>query len=104
MSIKTRLNPTERRDQLIQVGLRIASDNGYIRLSHGEVANAAKCSKGLVVKHFPTLEKLHSAVVGAAVYSKDLRVIAEALVYRHPMALHCPEQLRRQAIDSLTDN
>ena len=101
---RTRLEKNERRDQLVGLALNLAKESSYLTVTLQEVANRAKVVKGTVVHHFKTTELLRDAIVDEAVYSAELKIIAEALANKHPRALMAPERLRREAAEYILNN
>jgi AcrR family transcriptional regulator len=68
MASKTRLRlaPRERREQLIELGLRMLSSRAPDRVASDDIAEAAGISAGLLFHYFPTKHDFHVAVVQAA--------------------------------------
>jgi AcrR family transcriptional regulator len=52
-SVARRLQPAERREQLIDAALEIAARNGYENLAFAKVANRAGVTRNLVYHYFP---------------------------------------------------
>lgn len=58
-----RLPLDERRDQLIELGIRIFSEHPYDTVSTGQIAEAAGISKGLLYHYFPSKRDFYVATV-----------------------------------------
>lgn len=101
MTTRTRLNPDERRDQLVDHALALAVNSSYLKVSFRDVAERAKLTKGAVIHHFKSVEELRAAIMDEAVYRGDLKVVAEGLVHNHPRAMSAPEKLKREAANYL---
>lgn len=63
MSIRSRLAPDERRRQLLEVGIDLASRVSYQELSLEEVAEQAGISRPLVYHYFPTKRAFYVELV-----------------------------------------
>jgi AcrR family transcriptional regulator len=62
----TRLNPEERRAQLVRIGLQMLTEQSLDELSTDEVARRAGISRGLLFHYFATKREFHQAVVRKA--------------------------------------
>ncbi|MEZ4375560.1 MAG: TetR/AcrR family transcriptional regulator [Polyangiaceae bacterium] len=51
---RNRLQVDERREQLLELGIRLFSDRSYEEIPIGEIAEAAGISKGLLYHYFPS--------------------------------------------------
>ena len=98
---RQRLTPTLRKAEILQSAIFLAEEYGYKSFTRSNVASRAGCSEGLVTKYFPTINILRRAVVGAAISQENLNIIAQALVMGDPRARKAPENLRRQAAETL---
>src|SRR5437660_12664920 len=61
-----RLDPEERRSQLIELGLRMLSSESPDRVPVDEIAEAAGISRGLLFHYFPTKRDFYVAVAQEA--------------------------------------
>jgi TetR/AcrR family transcriptional regulator, hemagglutinin/protease regulatory protein len=61
---RTRMDPEQRRAQLLQIGVRVAAARGIGRLAHAEVARLAKVSTANAFRYFPDREALVRGVIG----------------------------------------
>ena len=60
---RIRLSPAERRDQLIDLGVKMLSLSGLEQISIEEIAKKAGISRGLLFHYFPSKRDFHLAVV-----------------------------------------
>ncbi len=67
---RIRLDPAQRRDQLLQLGVEMLSLRGLERISVDEIAKAAGISKGLLFHYFSSKRGFHLEIVRQA--SQDL--------------------------------
>lgn len=96
----TRLH--DRRQSILTAALTVAAAAGYMRTTRDAVATAAGCSPALVSHHFGTLAHLQRAIMGEALRTRCLRVIAQGLAHGDRRALNAPLELREAAAASLT--
>lgn len=96
-----RLNPKDRQAAILQVATSLAARVGYNELSREAIAESAQCSPALVSAYFGTMVKMRRAIMGEAIRTRDLRVLAQGLACRDKRALAAPEELRRLAVESL---
>ena len=100
MSTK-RLTKEARVQELLEVALKLAVRKGFNKVDRVGVADAAKCSVALVSHHLGNANDLPDLVMAFAIEKRNLRVIAQGLSFRHPLALAAPEDLRKRAADSV---
>ena len=60
---RVRLAPGERRQQLLDLGIRMLSERGLEQVSVEEIADQAGISRGLLFHYFPSKRDFHLAVV-----------------------------------------
>ena len=60
---RNRLQVDERREQLLELGIRLFSDRGYEEIPIGEIAEAAGISKGLLYHYFPSKREFYVEAV-----------------------------------------
>lgn len=60
--VRTRLEPEQRRNQLLDVGSELFASNAYEDVSMDAVAKSAGVSRGLVYRYFPTKRDLFAAI------------------------------------------
>jgi AcrR family transcriptional regulator len=97
-----RLPPQARGLMLLEVALRQAKIHGLANLTRDQIARAADVSPALVSARLGTMINLRRSVMRHAVASSELRVVAEGLATRDPIALKAPEALRRSALASMS--
>lgn len=92
---------TDRRQSILTAALQVAERAGYLRTTRAAVAAAAGCSPALVSHHFGTLPQMQRAIMGEALRTRCLRVIAQGLSHGDRRAHNAPEELREAAAASL---
>lgn len=60
---RIRLSPAERRDQLLELGIKMLSLRGLEQISIEDIAKMAGISRGLLFHYFPSKRDFHLAIV-----------------------------------------
>lgn len=92
----------DRRQSILTAALQVACTCGYLRVTRDAIAAAADCSPALVSNHLGTMHQTHRAIMGEALRTRCLRVIAQGLAHGDKRALNAPAELREAAAASLT--
>lgn len=98
---RLRCQPEVRAAQILHAAIKLSERHGYMNITRQDIAQEAKCAEGLVSHYFGTMKMLHRAIVGAAIDQKNVNIIAQALVNKHPRAMRAPQELRVQAAQSI---
>lgn len=96
------MSKDKRRQTILSAALHVSETVGYLRVTRDAVAAAAGCSPALVSFHLGTILQMQRAIMGEALRTRNLRVIAQGLAHRDRRAMNAPEELRRAAAASLT--
>jgi len=88
-----------RKEEILQVALRMAQEFGYQKITRDDLAERCRCSTGIVTKYFGTMQHLRRAVISAAIAHRDLQVLAQGLANNEAKAHAAPESLRRDAME-----
>ena len=91
----------DRRQAILSAALRLAETVGYLRVTRDAVALAAACSPALVSHWLGTMPQMHRAIMGEAIRTRNLRVIAQGLAHGDRRARNAPLKLREAAAASL---
>lgn len=91
----------DRRQALLTAALQVAVTAGYLRVTRDAVASAAGCSPALVSFHLGTIPQMQRSIMGEALRTRNLRVIAQGLSHGDRRAMNAPEELRRAAAGAL---
>lgn len=86
---------------ILDTAYHMAVDNGFSSLTRDSVAIAAGVAQGTINHQFGTMEALRDAVMQLAIESGDLPIIAHGLSISHPVARTAPDDVKRQALDTL---
>lgn len=92
-----RLPPEARGLILLDVALREAKKHGWANLTREQIATAASVSPALVSARLGTMVNLRRDVMRQAVKLGELRVLAEGLAARDPIAMKAPAEMRQRA-------
>lgn len=86
---RKRMNPDDRRAQLLAHGVRVFAQLGIGRASHAEVARAAGVSVATVFNYFPSRENLVDQMLSqVAEFLSDMTEMAELSTLAAPDALY----------------
>jgi AcrR family transcriptional regulator len=96
-----RLEPKERRGQILAAAVELARDKGYHNLTRDGVAVAAGVSFGLVTRYFGSIDTLQQKVMTEAVEGDILEIIAAGLAIGDPIARQAPGELKVKAANLL---
>lgn len=91
----------ERKTQLLEHGIKLAEKHGYGHVSRKQIGDAAGVSEGLLSLHFGTMTAFRKALMLHAVTTKNMRVIAQGLIAKHPVAVRAPRELKQLALNSI---
>jgi len=92
-----RLNPDDRRIQLLEAAIAVASKGHYKHITRKEIAEAAGTSGPLVRHYLGTMADLPDILMEYAVANTHLWVIAQGLIDQNPIAWEAPQILRKKA-------
>lgn len=98
MNTPNRLPANDRRAQILDEALRCAEACGYANITRQMVADRLKLAPGLVSHYFGTMEDLRRTVMRHAIQRELLRIVAQGVVAKHPVAMRAPKELRTRAL------
>jgi AcrR family transcriptional regulator len=87
--------------EILSAAIELAQSQGLNEVSREQIAALAKCSTGAVNLHFGTMQNLRRAIVGESIRIRNLNIIAQALVMGDPRARRAPDELKREALQSV---
>ena len=97
---RTRLDPAQRREQLIELGVKMMSERGLDRISVEEIAEEAGISRGLLFHYFATKRDFHLAIVTHS--TEEMLARTEPLQGLHPIATL--RDAMERYVDYVTEN
>lgn len=89
-----RMNPEDRRVQILQAAVAVATRTGYHTLTRDTVAAEARMSVGLMYRHFTSMDDLKRSVMEEAIRQRNLPILAQGLAIQDRTAQGAPEELR----------
>lgn len=89
------------KDKILGAAMQLANLKGFNRVTRNDIADKAEVATGSVSYHFKSMKKLQAAMMARAVESENIKVLAQGLGVRHPVALKAPEALRIKAARTL---
>ena len=99
MTKRKRLEPKERREQLLKVALKRAGAVGYTNITREDIAAHAECSTGTVSMVFGTIPNLKRDVMRHAIKIGELKVIGQGLAADDRHAKKAPDQMKVDALE-----
>ena len=99
---RRRLEPNERRKQILDGFIEIAETEGYRSVTREQGADHLGVSPALVTRYFDdNMVKLRAAALEYAGYFGKYKILAQALLLKDPLAADLPEQIKKLAIESI---
>jgi len=96
--MKKRLEPKERKAQILAAAVTLAKRDGYKCVTRDAVADHVGISMGLVSRYFGTMPQLRRDIMRFAVREEIPEIVAQGLVARDPHAQKAPDDLRARAV------
>lgn len=90
------------RAAILEIALRHAAERGYTRITRADIAAEAGVAVGVVNAAYGTMGQLKRDIMRHAVKRELLSIIADGLALREPQALAASPELRRRALDHMT--
>lgn len=92
------MRPEERKAKILAAGLKLAVQNGYMRLTDRDLAREAKCSKSLVLHHFGSIHTVRSEVLREAIRTENLTVIRQGWGMNAHEIKTCPPEILKRVL------
>jgi AcrR family transcriptional regulator len=93
-----RLPANARQQQILDEALRSAEVYGYTNITRQMIADHLDIAPGLVSHYCGTMDELRRTVMRHAVQQERLRVVAQGIIAKHPVAMRAPRELRARAL------
>lgn len=90
--------------KILDAALTLATHGRYDRITRREIADAAGVSPARVSLLAGDMEGMRTAIMEAAVTAGQAIVVAQGLADRHPAALAASEELKKEALATLSTN
>ena len=98
---RERKEPAVRRGDILAAALQLAVESSYNTLTREAIASRADCSHALVSSYFGTMPQMRRAIMGEAIRTRNLIVIAQGLSAKDTRAMGLDDALKREAAESL---
>jgi len=102
MTERKRLDPTDRRQLILNAAVSLAKKDHFEWLTRSAVAAAAGVSPGLVSNYFAPFVELKREVLREAVRTENLVILAQGMGAGHPIVKRAPAPLRAKIAQHLT--
>lgn len=99
--IRIRSTPEDRSASVLLAAVHLSIAIGYKNISGGKVADAAKCSRALVLHHFGSVSFLRDRIMEWAVKNNNAELVLQGIVAKDPIALVAPDELKEKAKTTL---
>lgn len=93
------MRPEERKAKILAAGLKLAVQNGYMRLTDRDLAREAKCSKSLVLHHFGSILTVRREILLEAIRVENLAVIRQGWGMKAPEIETCPPEILKRVFN-----
>lgn len=91
----------DRDSRILEAAIELAQADSYQWITRDQVAEKAGVSPGTVNNVYGVMSNLKRAVLKAAIERRILRIVAEGLGAKHPLALAAPADLKKEALATL---
>lgn len=92
---------TDKKLHLLACAMTEAKQHGYTNVTRHDIALRASCAPALVPYYFGTMTELRRAIMSEAIRTRELCIIAQGIADGHPKAKRAPDELKREALQSL---
>ena len=86
---------------VLETAVTMAQRDGFNKLSRDLIAKEACVSNGKVYSAIGTMVKVRRAVMRYAIKHEMLDIIATGLGIKDPTAIKAPDEIKRQALETL---
>lgn len=97
-----RMDPVDRRAQILDAAVGMAEDVGFQKITRDGVAVRAGVAMGLVTRYFGTMIQLRRAVMRSAVRNEVIPIVAEGLAIGDAHARKAGPQLKARVISFIS--
>jgi DNA-binding transcriptional regulator YbjK len=96
MKERERKDPQERKEQILQAGIKLAIRHGYHAVTREDVAREVSVSVGLVSKYFFTMAQFKRVILSAAIDRGIVEIIAQGISLHDPLTSKLTPALRNK--------
>lgn len=98
-----RMNPSARKQQILNTAVDIAIEFGLRQLTRRAVANRMQCASALINHYFDGIENLRAAVLKTAIEKEVIPILAENFVAWGRETSELPQHLKDKVIRYITN-
>ncbi len=88
----------QRKQEILDAAMSLAAEHGYRHIQRDLIADRAGCAAGLVNRYYHTMPLLRRALMGEAIRTGNLIIIAQGLVDGDPRARGLDEETKQEAM------
>ena len=88
-------------NKILTAAIDLAAVHGYTNVTRHQIAEMIDCAPSLIPYHFGTMKQLRRSIMGEAIRTKNLIIIAQGLTAKDSRALGCSDELKRAACEYL---
>lgn len=94
-------NEISTKDTILDAALTMAEEIGLHAVTRHGIAKRVGVSYGTIYNHLGGMPETRTEIIKHAVTKRNLRVLAEGIISKHPDALSAPLALKQEALLSL---
>lgn len=102
MTLRREKNKGIRKEEILIAAAKLAERVGYQNVKRESLAREIGCSASLLSYHFGTMDQLRRGIMRHAIRCNLLTIVAQGLVVGDPHAKKVPDNIKREALASLT--
>lgn len=91
----------DKKQIILDAAMVLAETHGYHHISRTQIATKVGCATGLVSFYFGTMVHLRRAIVGEAIRTSNLKIIAQGLVMGDSRTRGLPDEIKQQSAATL---
>jgi len=96
---KSRSTPAVSRQVILDAAMTLASAGDYFLLRRDEIALVSGVSPALVSHYFGTMLQTRRSIMGEAIRTENLHVIACGLMHKDARAIALSDEIKRRALE-----
>lgn len=98
-----RMNPLERKEQILNTAINLCLEKGYRQLTRRAVANRMQCASALINHYYKDIENLRTIVLKTAIEKEIIPILAENLAAWGKETIELSTELKEKVIRYLTN-
>lgn len=98
-----RMTPKERKEQLLEAGLKVAEKSHYMFIQSQDIADLCGVSYGTLFRYFPKMARYRKALLRRAIKEQNLAVIVQGMIVNDPLVRKVPDEIKGAAVEGLKE-